>query len=419
MTGHSGHVTFEGAGALRAATAGIARYGVRVCRHPDGRLDLVPDGPTVWGPVRAALLAHGSVAQVVVRQHNGRLVAVVLPGPAEPVQRRSTTAIGLALDRLARLAPRRALHLGIGDMDLSAAFSAQCADYELADPSADKICEVLARRPDLRQRVRLSAAHPAVDVFAAKKPYDVVLLDAAAPSLSCLDVPGTAVDLLRLVRGGGAVFVVNLRDPRLERLANLLRIGRAESTPDAAGWSPPAVQRALAGRAPWVDWQSHLLLGPLPAAATYHLLLRPARSNAKTPLLRWGRDLHSMAQLDRLLSERGAVRLRLIGLPAAGVADIVLPGRTAERRRRTAVDWRDVDTVAAEHGYRTTPLASLSESEALFDVLVERQDPAGRPRLGGGLAARLQAWLAVRLPGLAAQVDLVVLGEDDDLEAVP
>lgn len=419
MTTHSDHVTFESSTALRAASARTAPYGVRVCRRSDGRLDLVSEGSTVWGPVRAALLAHGSVAQVVVRQHKGRLVAVVLARAAEPVRRRPTTAIGLALDRLARLAPQRALHLGIGDMDLSAALSAHCADYELADPSVDKICEVLAGRPDLRQRVRLSAAHPTVDVFAAKKPYDVVLLDAAAPSLSSLDVPGTAVGLLRLVRGDGVVCVVNLRDPRLERLANLLRTGRAESTPDAAGWSPPAVQRALAGRAPWADWQAHVLLGPLPAAATYHLLLRPARTTTKTPLLRWGRDLHSPAQLDRLLSGRGVARLRLIGLPAAGVADVVPPGWAMCGRARTAVDWWDIDTVAAEHGYRTTPLASLTEAEELFDVLVERQDSSGRPSPGGGLAARLRAWLAVRLPGLAAEVDLVVLGEDEDPETMP
>ncbi|WP_158853293.1 hypothetical protein [Saccharothrix deserti] len=387
------------------------RLGVRVRRGSDGRLDLVPDG-TTSGPVRAALLAHGSVAQVVVRRHRGRLVAVVLPRDDEHLARRPATPTELALDRVARLAPRRVLHIGIGGMELPTALSAQCVGYDLVDPSVPKVCEVLAGRPDLRQRLRLLAAPPTVDVFADEEPYDVVLLDMAAPSLSVLDVPTTAVDLLRLVHTAGAVFVANLRDPRLERLANQLRTGRAKSTPDAAGWSPPAVLRAIAQRAPWTEAHAYPLLGPLPEAATYGLLLRPARTVVKVPLLRWGRDLHSTAQLAQLLAGRGVERLRLIGIPPAGVADIPAARRPGSGRPRAAVDWREIDAVAAEHRYRVTPVASLTGAEDRFDVLVERKTEQDGRRPGGGLAARLRAWLAVRLPEHSAAVDLVVLGDD-------
>jgi hypothetical protein len=397
--------------------AGTTRLGVRVRRGLDGRLDLLADvqeAQATSAALRSALAAHPLVAQVVVLHRAGRAMAVVVPRKHPAGYPARSPRVDELLGRIGRLAPERVLQIGIGDVELPAALSAQCAGYRLVDPSVPRVCDVLARRPDLRLRSQVRAMPAAIDALASAELNDLVLIDLAAPSLSTLDIPAAAGAALRLVHRAGAVVVANLRDPRLERLASWIHTGTPLSTPDAAGWSPPAVLRALA--AALVDAHAY---PPLRLAGEFDVVLRNATGRTRVPVLRWHRDLHSPAQLARLLGQRTVERVRLVGIPLAGVVNGVAAWRaSAEPRSGTiryglgiGVDWRVVEAIGAEHGYLVTFSASLTGAEYHFDAIVERQAAAQRPPgpAAERLTVRLRRWLGLRSPGMAGPVDLVVL----------
>ncbi|HEX6340514.1 hypothetical protein [Umezawaea sp.] len=362
----------------------------------------------------AVLAAHPLVAQVVVLRQSGRVTAVVVPRPEPVVPSARPARTAQLLDRLNRLDPHRVLQIGIGDLDLPASFSAQCTTYRLVDLSLTRVCDVLTRRPDLRPRMSVRAISAVGDPITAPEPYDLVLVDLAAPSLSTVDLPTAVVRWLRLVGGAGAVFVANLRDPRVERLANWTRTGRPSSVRDAAGWSPPALLRGLAvGH----DVAAHAY-PPLGPVGHFDVVLRHAGAHLRLPMLRWNREVQSPAHLARLLASRRVERVRLVGIPLAGVVDTVLARRARESRPAAVrygygngVDWHEVEAVAADHGYEVTFAASLTGTEYHFDAVLERSEATARrsARPHGGLAPRLRRWLALRAPDLTGPVDLVVL----------
>lgn len=333
--------------------------------------------------VHTLLAAHPLVAKVFVVQQDDRTVVMVVPRRQARIPDQVSRAVQLR-DRVLRLAPQRVLQVGVGDPDLPEALAKHCAVYRLVEP--------------LRAAEALKMDQ-----------YDLVLLDLAAPKLSTLDIPAA---VLAALSRAGAVFVANLRDPRVERLESWTRTGEPRSTPDAAGWSPPALVRGLAD-VPGVEVHAYPPLGPV---GDFDVVLRHAGEAAKVPMLRWNREVQSPAHLSRLLEERCVERVRLVGIPLAGVVDSVLAWR--ENAPRSAairygfgvgVDWREVEAISADHGYDVTFVASLTGTEYHFDAVLER---SGRPprRPPDQLAPQLRRWLAERAPDIGP-VDLAVLDD--------
>ncbi|QFZ21166.1 hypothetical protein EKG83_30655 [Saccharothrix syringae] len=363
--------------------------------------------------LRTALEAHPLVARVAVVRQADRTVAVVVPRSAPAALPARPPRIAQLLDRAGRLAPRRVLQIGIGDVELPASLSAQCTAYRLVDPSLPRVCDVLTRRPDLRRRMTVRAISSLGDLLAAPDRYDLVLVDLAAPSLSTVDVRSAVVGWLRLAGDPGAVLVANLRDPRVERLAS-----RAGTTPGAAGWSPPALLRNLAV-GPGVEAHAYPALD---LTGDFDVVLRRAGAGHRTPMLRWNREVQSPEHLARLLAVHCVERVRLVGIPLAGVVDTAL-ARRADVPHPGAVrygyghgvDWREVEAIGADHGYEVTFAAPLTGAEYHFDAVLERSGVPARPTppTPDRLAPRLRRWLALRAPDIADQVDLVVLGADE------
>ncbi len=210
------------------------------------------------------------------------------------------------------------------------------------------------------------------------------------------------------------MFVANLRDPRVERLTTWTRTGHPRTTPDAAGWSPPALLRGLAvGHG--IEAHAYPPLGPV---GDFDVVLRHADAHPKLPMLRWNREVQSPEHLGSLLAGRGVERVRLVGIPLAGVVDSVLAWRAHESRSAAVrygyghgVDWHEVEAIGADHGYEVTFAAPLTGAEYHFDAVLQRSGVASRraARTHGGLAPRLRRWLALRAPDLTGPVDLVVL----------
>lgn len=236
-------------------------------------------------------------------------------------------------DRITRLSPQRVLQVGIGDPHLPEELEQQFPVFRVVEP--------------------LVAAEALLTNH-----YDLVLLDLSAPSLSTLDIPAAVLAALSRSR---AVFVANLRDPRVEWLAS-------RTTHNAAGWSAPALMRGLAD-VPGVEVHAYPPLGP---DGDFDVVLRHASEARKVPMLRWNREVGSIDHLRTLLSQRCVERVRLVGIPLAGVVELVPPQRASIRYGFGAgIDWREVEAICADHGYDVTFVASLTGTEYHFDAVLE------------------------------------------------
>jgi len=292
------------------------------------------------------------------------------------VTSRERVRTGQLLDRLRRLPARRVLHVGGGDQasdlvrDLAAALAGRCSRYDVVDAAS------------------------CADGYPPGR-YDLILLDLAPPrraAAGTVDPVHAAASALGRVKPDGAVFVADMRDPRLERLVSWARTGRPECRHDPACWSPAAILRALDVAAPAARVHVYPPLGPLtgPAAsAGFDVVVRPpqqagdGRAAARPPLpLRWGREVLDSGQLSRLLSRRGPDRVRIVGIPLRGVVETAadrlaeepwVPGR---RRLGAGVDRTELEAAGAEHGYLLTYTASLTGAVYHFDIVLERQPTA-------------------------------------------
>ncbi|ATE54997.1 hypothetical protein [Actinosynnema pretiosum] len=283
-----------------------------------------------------------------------------------------TARTGLILDRVARAGPTRVVQLGLGDPDLAVALATAHLEYLLVEPSTQRASDALARRPDLRRRCRTRMAGTLGRAALGGGP-DAVVVDLAAPSLSTTPLTTLVPQLSAALRAGGTVLLANLRDPRVERLLRWAGDGAATSTADAAGWSPPALTRALLT----LGVPAHVY--PPLGTAAYDALLGRAAPTGSGPPLRWGRELGSTSHLARLLATGRVDRARVVGVPVAATAEALASwqahlGRQG-RRPGAGVRWSRVRAIAAEHGYEATPVASLTAAEHHFDVVLERVAP--------------------------------------------
>ncbi|MGH3754860.1 MAG: amino acid adenylation domain-containing protein, partial [Pseudonocardiaceae bacterium] len=254
----------------------------------------------------------------------------------------------VAVARIAELAPRRVLEIGVGSGLLLSEFAPDCEVYWGTDFSAaviDKLRADLARDPQLAQRVEL-ACQPA-DVIDGLPTgfFDTVIINSVVqyfPSIGYLtDVVGKA---MTLTAPGGAVFIGDVRDLRLLRCFHTaVQLARLEGSADV-GQARQAIERA-------VRLERELLIAPdyfarlheqVPDVGgvdirikrgwshneltryRYEVIVRKAPvevlSLADGPELVWGAQVLDVDALGVHLDQHRPEQLRVTGIPNARMA---------------------------------------------------------------------------------------------------
>ncbi|MFJ4184419.1 non-ribosomal peptide synthase/polyketide synthase [Kitasatospora sp. NPDC089509] len=261
--------------------------------------------------------------------------------PAEEMAEWRDTTVA----RILGLAPRRVLELGVGSGLLLAQLAPRVEAYHGADVSGaaiDALRAKVAGVPELTGRVELSArpAHDLAGLPAGS--FDTVVVNSVAqyfPSAEYLvDVVRRALDL---VAPGGAVFLGDLRNLRLQRsFQTAIRLGRAAADAD------PAALLREAGQA--VAGEEELLVDPalfaalareLPELGGAEVLLRRGRHHNELSRYRYDAVLRrrplaqdpagpalrhrwtgELAEAVRVLDEERPERLRLTHVPNGRIA---------------------------------------------------------------------------------------------------
>jgi SAM-dependent methyltransferase/acyl carrier protein len=377
------------------------------------------------------------------------------------------------VDRISSLRPRRVLEIGTGSGLILARIAPRCEAYWGTDFSAVAIHALsaeIAKRPDLAGRVELR--QQAADNFDGLPMgfFDTVVLNSVVqyfPSAAYLEqVLRQALDL---VCPGGAVVVGDVRDLRLLRcLRAAVHISRSAIPTD------PAELRQLVGRS-MADEEELVIdpgfftafqrladdIGGvdirLKRGASHNeltryrydavLLKRPAQdwpSAEEMPRLRWGTDVRGRTDVMEYLSSRRPAWARLVGVPNARLTGELAAWRALDdgcaaeviRQRlasRGGIDPEELILAGEALGYSTAATWSDQADVGTFDVIfaadgraaVGLYRPAGdgrmplpsytsdpvRSRTARGLAGRLRAAVAERLPDYMVPAAVVVVDE--------
>ncbi|MGW2348910.1 non-ribosomal peptide synthase/polyketide synthase [Actinacidiphila glaucinigra] len=436
------------------------RTGDLVRRNADGNMDFLGRtdnqvkirGYRVEpGEIESALSRHPRVSQAAVVVRDDRLVGYVVPAPADAAERESTeraqvgewqeiysdeyeeisTAVfteeyagwdssydgqpipfddmhewrEAAVARIRELRPRRVLEIGVGSGLLLSRLAPDAEAYwatDFAAPVIRKIGEELRRDPELAAKVELRC-RPADDLEGLPTGYfDTIVVNSVIqyfPSAAYLEsVVRGAMELLAL---GGALFVGDVRNPRLARTFHT-EIQRARGTGRAD--FERAVERGL-------RLEKELLVDPdFFADLGYGLDLRTKRGHHHNeltrhrydavlyraePSLRLGDEPEAAWSpgLPERLREERPERLRVTGVPDGRV-------------RPDGVDPEALHDLGAGLGYRvlTTWGAETGTYEAVFVPAGATGTTAGLYRAGGGSAPYTNEPAAARDASALARV---------------
>ncbi|MFI7256994.1 3-hydroxy-4-methyl-anthranilate pentapeptide lactone synthase III AcmC, partial [Streptomyces anulatus] len=249
------------------------------------------------------------------------------------------------VERIRGLNPRRVLEIGVGTGLLLAKLAPECEEYWGTDLSPTVI-EALSRHvdadPELARRVtlRAGAAHEHEGLPVGH--FDTVVLNSVVQYFPNADYLAQVIEqALRLLAPGGAVFIGDIRNPRLLRtFTTAVQTARAEDPADTA-----AVRRAVEQS---LVLEKELLVDPEYFTALTHRLpdlagvdLRLKRGAAHNELTRyrydttlhkagitalplseaavlaWPQDAEALA---RHLAEARPERLRVTGAPNSRIA---------------------------------------------------------------------------------------------------
>ncbi|MFE9775395.1 thioesterase domain-containing protein, partial [Streptomyces sp. NPDC005931] len=311
------------------------------------------------------------------------------------------------VERIRALRPGRVLEIGVGTGLLLARLAPECEEYWGTDFSP-VVVEALRRHvdadPELARRVRLrvQAAHEHGGL--PRDHFDTIVLNSVVQYFPNAGYLAQVVEqAFRLLAPGGALFIGDVRNPRLLRtFAAGVHTARAENPADTA-----AIRRAVEQS---LVLEKELLVDPeYFTALTHHVpdlagtdiqLKRGTAHNELTryrydvtlyktgiapqpltdaPTRPWTRDLGALA--DHLRTARPD-RLRVTGVPHTRIApDLAVQralesGTAPEDRVAPGVDPEDLHRLGEEHGYWTA-ISWNAHDPAALDVTYVKAELLG------------------------------------------
>ncbi|MBP2479709.1 amino acid adenylation domain-containing protein [Crossiella equi] len=344
--------------------------------------------------------------------------------------------------RILSLRPRRVLEIGVGTGLLLSQVAPHCESYWATDLSSAVITALtrqLRHRPELRDRVvlRHQPAHELAGL--PEGTFDTVVLNSIIQYFPTADYLTDVIEgALRLLAPGGAVFLGDVRDLRLQRVM-ATAVHRHRAGPDA---DPASVRQAVEQA---LVTEKELLLDPgfftaLPQRLDsiegvdvqvkrgrhhneltryrYDVVVRKTGTEVEqldgTPVLDWGDHSGGLAALGARLAEHRPDRLRVTGVANHRLAEDLAAGGTAVE---AGTDPEEFFELGERHGYWVGATWSAAEATALDFVFVRggvgapvgtclvpsrpasavANDP-GAVRERGGLVKRLREYLRERLP---------------------
>jgi amino acid adenylation domain-containing protein/non-ribosomal peptide synthase protein (TIGR01720 family) len=303
------------------------------------------------------------------------------------------------VERVLEGGPRRVLEIGVGTGLIMAHVAPHCAEYWGTDLSGQVIANLgaqLETRADLAGKVVLRAQPAHVADGLPEGAFDTVVINSVAQYFPNADY---LIEVLRqaqrLLTPTGRVVLGDLRDRRLVRtFETAVALGRSEDLSDTAAVRAAVEQAVATERELLVAPEFFAALADLGTAdvriktAEHHNELSRYRYDVvlhKAPVeqpqarvVRWGTDVHDLADLDAALADAGEVRV--VGLPnarlahEAAAARAVFDGRPldaalAALRTPTGVDPADVPRHAAGLGRPVALTWTAGADDGRFDAV--------------------------------------------------
>ncbi|MFF4550875.1 AMP-binding protein [Streptomyces sp. NPDC001406] len=360
-----------------------------------------------WRKIHEALYAAGSGTPGPEGDFRGWNSSYdALPIPLEDMREWQEAT----LERVRELPRRRVLEIGVGSGLLMDRLAREegVEEYWGTDFAASAVAALTARTqadPVLRNKVRLRRLGAEDTTGLPAGHFDAIVVNSVVQYFPSLAHLRTVIErVLSLLAPGGSVLLGDLRSLDLARC---LHTGVELARPGAAGDSREALRRAVDRR---MADETELLLSPalfaalareLPALRTVDVRVKrgthhneltryryeavlstaaPAADLTAAPVVRWGREVSSVAEAeDRLNAHRPAV-LRLAGIPNRRVHDEYCATQSLDNPLES-VDLAPQDApapdpealcAAGEHlGYRALPTWSAEGAELLDIVFVD------------------------------------------------
>ncbi|MFD7630695.1 amino acid adenylation domain-containing protein, partial [Streptomyces sp. NPDC059851] len=334
--------------------------------------------------------------------------------------------------RILALRPRQVLEVGVGTGLLLSQIAPQCEAYWATDFSAtaiDALAARVAREERLAERVVLQTrpAHDTDGLPVGR--FDTIVLNSVVQYFPSAEYLADVIErLMRLLAPGGALFVGDVRNLRLLRpLATAVQLHRADTGADLPSVRRAVEQALLVEKELLVDPDFFAVLregGTVDAVTVevkrgrhhneltryrYDVTLHKQPAVPTAPAapqeLTWGRDVTDLVGLRELLTRRGPVPVRIVGVPNRRVAREAALARAVQNGDGTLAELLD-----RLHGPDNVDVPDPEDLHALGDELGRRVDvtwSAGAPdaldvAIGGVPGdARVEAYRPVRPSGTA------------------